>query len=139
MKRFTVLIVILLGIALCTVKAEDSSLSGKADLVLPPELATVREQAFFGIAAQSVYLRDRVTEIQAQAFADCKTLGWVRIPPSVERIADDAFQNCPVGMKIYGVRKSKAQEYAYQKGFPFFDELTGEEIKPDTLPDIPIL
>ena len=138
MKRYIALAFLFLCFSLRAVRAEGISLIHQADIVLPIDLLIVQEQSFFGIPAQSVYIQDHVVEIESQAFANCTSLTWVRISQSVESIAENAFRNCPRGMKIYGAMKSKAQEYAYQKGFPFFDESTGKEIKPDTLPEIPI-
>ena len=118
--------------------AESTFVCGDAEYALPHALVSIQEQAFSGIPAKSVYIHNTVVEIESEAFADCAFLEWIRIPESVNTISKDAFQNCSPDLRIYGTEKSKAQEFAYSAGFHFFDEVTGKEIKQDTLPEIPI-
>lgn len=61
-------------------------------LRLPAAIREIGVEAFIGAAVESVYLPDGCTRIEARAFADCPSLSSIRIPDSVNFIADDAFR-----------------------------------------------
>ena len=138
MKRLVAIVAVFVLAQLCTAFAGSVTVCGNAEFNLPNELVNIQEQAFMGIMAHSVYLSDNTVEIGPEAFADCMVLEWIRIPASVTSISENAFKNCSADLKIYGVDKSKAQEYAYKKGYHFYDEVTGKEIRYNTLPEYPI-
>ena len=71
------------------------------------------------MSVHSVYLGDSVEEILSEAFADCASLEWIRIPPSVTIIAADAFKNCSADLTIYGEGNCEAQRFADQMGFRY--------------------
>ena len=65
---------------------------GRADFTLPSFLTTVGENAFAGIAAESVYVPDSCAYLGDGAFRDCRALTRVVIGDGVTRIGDRAFQ-----------------------------------------------
>ena len=97
----------------------------------------IENGAFAGIGAESVYLPDGLKEIESNAFADCENLLVIRIPASVESIAEYAFPGCTSSLCIYGIPQSAAYNFAIKKGYHFFHELTGKE-ENNTLPVFPI-
>lgn len=105
--------------------AETISISD-ADFVLPIALTTIEDEAFIGVDATIVYLRDGVVTIGEKAFAGCHSLQKIRIPTSVTTIADSAFDECPIALSIYGAKGSEAQQFAEKKGFRFHDENYGD-------------
>ena len=128
------LLALCLLLALPVFAAADSRFNkSDADLVLPSGLTEIEEEAFEGISAESVYLQEGVLTIGARAFADCGSLLKIRIPKSVTQIADDAFEGCPLTLKIYGVNDSEAKRFAKRVGISFANE-NGE----NTLPEIPL-
>ena len=62
-------------------------------LNLPAGLAVIGEEAFMGDESlEAVIVPEGCQSIEARAFANCPNLIYVRIPASVESIADDAFE-----------------------------------------------
>ncbi|MBR2822851.1 MAG: leucine-rich repeat protein [Clostridia bacterium] len=61
------------------------------DFVLPTGTSVIEEEAFMGIAAKRIKLPEGVTEIRANAFANCPNLKQIYIPEGCERIATTAF------------------------------------------------
>ena len=59
--------------------------------ILPDMLTAVGEEAFCGIAAQEVVLREGVLSVGSRAFADCPYLLRAVLPSSLTSIAEDAF------------------------------------------------
>ena len=59
-------------------------------LKLPEGLETIEEGAFAGIVCEAVIIPDGCREIQANAFADCGKLCYVRLPDGVA-VSDTAF------------------------------------------------
>ena len=88
------------------------------DFVLPSSLKEIEEEAFVGGKFSYAYLPDGVSGIGARAFAECRNLQYIRIPDSVERIAQDAFENTD-GLTICGKDGSYAEFYAGKYGFGF--------------------
>ncbi len=62
---------------------------------LPDDLKEIGEEAFAGNGMEAVVIPDGCTAIGAGAFANCRSLIYVRIPESVETVAEDAFAGCP--------------------------------------------
>lgn len=58
---------------------------------LPSGTTTLDEGAFQGTPFTHIYLPDGLTRIGPYAFADCTSLQYVAIPPSVKTIASTAF------------------------------------------------
>ena len=70
------------------------ALNDLALLKLPAGLKTIEDEAFAGLSCEGVIIPDGCTTIGAKAFASCESLIYVRIPASVEDIAEDAFEGC---------------------------------------------
>ena len=92
----------------------------QADFVLPQFLTLIEENAFYGIAATSVEVSEKVAAIEARAFADCKSLREITIPASVKVIDDHAFDGCE-GVTVYGEKGTEAERIANLCGFTFVD------------------
>ena len=90
------------------------------DLILPAALKEIDEEAFMGIAAESIQLSNGVERILSRAFADCPVLRKIVIPDSVEYISADAFSGT-TDLVIYGIDGSYAQYYAGRYGYEFVD------------------
>ena len=58
------------------------------------QLQTIGESAFYGTNLRSIQIPANVTEIQYQAFAECKQLESVVLPESVVSIGSAAFSSC---------------------------------------------
>ena len=89
------------------------------DAVLPADLERIEEEAFCGSGFMYVQISSGTRQIRSRAFADCADLKFVHIPPSVETIANDAFENTPDDLVIIGEDGSYAEYYAYKRGFEF--------------------
>jgi hypothetical protein len=63
-------------------------------IVLPEKLLSIDEYAFSGINAEAVIVPEGCLEIGAYAFADCEKLRYIRIPKSVTKISESAFDGC---------------------------------------------
>ena len=88
------------------------------DLVLPAGTKYIEEEAFAGIAAKRVRLPEGITEIEANAFANCPNLKQIYIPEGCEWIATNAFSGVS-NLTIYGASGSYAEWYASRRGFEF--------------------
>lgn len=89
-----------------------------SDLVIPAEVTEIREEAFSGVEARTVYIQDACVEIGAGAFASSGVKA-VRIPANVAVIGENAFNP---GVVIYGPAGSYAQYYAEANGLDFAAE-----------------
>ena len=58
------------------------------------DLQKIENEAFANNACEGVIIPDGCVSIGSGAFRDCKKLIYVKIPASVEEIADDAFEGC---------------------------------------------
>ena len=65
---------------------------------LPAGLIEIEEEAFVGLACEAVIIPEGCVSIGSRAFAECERLIYVRIPASVETVAEDAFEGCPDAM-----------------------------------------
>ncbi len=63
-------------------------------LELPANLTAIDTEAFAGAACQCVVVPDGCVSIGPRAFANCPNLVYVRIPASVQTVAEDAFEGC---------------------------------------------
>lgn len=66
---------------------------GMDQLLLPPSITEIREEAFAGTDIQLVQIPDHCTVLEARAFADCERLREISIPESVTSIAEDCFED----------------------------------------------
>ena len=89
--------------------------------VLPKLLTLIEEEAYKGILAEKVEVTENVAAIEARAFADCKSLREIVIPPTVLRIDDHAFDGC-ADVTVYGEKGSEAERIANLYGFVFVDQ-----------------
>ena len=88
----------------------------RPDLLLPPDLTEIGEEAFAGISASVIDMHDNVKTIGSRAFADNAMLKKIAIPDWVESIAGDAFDGCPSDLIIYGHQNTLAETFAREKG-----------------------
>ena len=89
------------------------------DAVLPEDLIVIEEEAFAGSSFTYVKIPIGITEIGDRAFAECRSLKFVYIPPAAELISKTAFENVPSGLTIIGEKDSYAEFYAVKNGYNF--------------------
>ena len=112
--------------------ASNTLIAGCKNTVIPNDVTTVGEDAFFGCTSlTSVTIPDSVTSIGDFAFCGCTSLASVTIPDSVTSIGFEAFGYLNYGSKaegftIYGKPGSEAEAYANENGGFIFisDEYT---------------
>ena len=112
--------------------ASNTLIAGCKNTVIPNDVTTVGEDAFFGCTSlTSVTIPDSVTSIGDFAFCGCTSLASVTIPDSVTSIGFEAFGYLNNGSKaegftIYGKPGSEAEAYANENGGFIFisDEYT---------------
>ena len=88
------------------------------DFTMPLGTRIIEEEAFAGIAADSVKLPEGIASIGSRAFADCPNLHSIYIPESCTSIAADVFTPGS-DLTIYGQDGSYAEFYAGKHGFDF--------------------
>ncbi len=86
------------------------------DIILPNNLKVIESEAFAGCSFSAVRISDITTIIGPRAFANCSALRQIEIPPSVEKIADDAFDGCE-DLVIMGVAGSEAEIFCAQHDY----------------------
>lgn len=100
--------------------------------VMKSAVTNISEQAF----ADNERLRtfdassSSLISIESKAFANCVNLKSINLPASVNYIADDAFQNCPL-LTIHCITGSYAESYAKSKGIPM--EVHGISVETDVV------
>ena len=105
--------------------ASNTLIAGCKNTVIPNDVTTVGEDAFFGCTSlTSVTIPDSVTSIGDFAFCGCTSLASVTIPDSVTSIGFEAFgylnyDSKAEGFTIYGKPGSEAEAYANENGFTF--------------------
>ena len=82
---------------------------GEADFTLPAFLTAVGENAFAGIAAESVEVPEGCLSLGAGAFRACPNLTQVRVPGSCA-LEGDVFDGCRLVL-VYGEAGSDAEQY----------------------------
>ncbi len=87
----------------------------EAGLAFPAMLEVIEDEAFMGVAFESVTLRQGCTAIGSRAFAQCAGLNTIYVPDSVKSIADDAFEGCS-GLTIVAPQGSFAHTFAESHG-----------------------
>ena len=106
--------------------------------LLPQFLTVIEKGAFEGIAAAEIEVSINVTAIKSRAFADCRNLEKITIPPSVKKI-DDVFEGCE-NVTVYGTVGTEAERIAAHCGFTFIDP-NAQSVAPPAqrIPDPPVL
>lgn len=89
---------------------------------LPASVESVGANAFANIKAQVVVIPEGCKSIGSRAFADNSWLDMVRIPNSVQSIADNAFENND-DVWLAVKENSPAQTYAEQNGIKWILDL----------------
>ena len=89
----------------------------ESKLVLPAGLTEIGEEAFEGIAADTVIIPDGVTSIGNGAFANSQ-VRLVVIPSSVTSIGEGAFAGSKLEL-VYGWDANAALECAYEYGVTY--------------------
>lgn len=111
----------------------------EAGFLLPRFLTVIEKGAFEGIAAAEIEVSINVTAIQSRAFADCRNLEKITIPPSVKQIDDDVFEGCE-NVTVYGTVGTEAERIAAHCGFTFIDPDAQAAPPPaQRIPDPPVL
>ncbi len=96
-------------------------------LLMPESLTWIGEGAFEGSAAECIVISENVTAIEKNAFANCKKLREIRIPPTVEKVDDCALQGCG-NVMVFGKKGTEAERFAVKAGFEFYDPDADYEI-----------
>lgn len=98
---------------------------GKKDIVIPKKIdnikvRTIEKGAFYGNdEIRSIDIAYGVEGIGQDAFATSENLSTVKIPKSVTKIGEGAFDFCGEDLTIYGVKGSVAEEYAKANDISF--------------------
>lgn len=71
---------------------------------------------------EATVIPDTVTSIESLAFGGCVNLRNIKVPSNVVSIAEDAFEQCPEEMVIYGDSGSYAEEWAKEQGITFKED-----------------
>ena len=77
---------------ICETVLFPEDLSGYQVLELPGGLMEIKAEAFSGIPAEVIIIPEGCVKVGSRAFADCPNLQYVRIPYSVNDLAQDAFE-----------------------------------------------
>ena len=96
-------------------------------LLMPKSLTRIGEGAFEGSASECVVISENVTAIEKNAFANCRKLREIHIPPTVEKVDDCALQGCG-NVTVYGKKGTEAERFADAAGFAFYDPDADYEI-----------
>ena len=79
----------------CLINIENEIVLGCKNSVIPNEVVSIGNGAFFGCQGlSSIVIPENVTSIGKTAFYNCDGLTSIVIPDSVTSIGDDAFRNC---------------------------------------------
>ena len=97
-------------------KDEDSS--SEITFILPGFLEIIEDEAFEGIAAESIAFPDSLLYIGERAFANDLYLKTVTIPESVEYIGEHAFDGSR-DLTVYGSANSYAADWAREHDIMF--------------------
>ena len=89
------------------------------DFEVPDNVTEIGEEAFAGIAAEHIWLEEKVTSIGSRAFAGCSHLTKIYIPNSCTSIASDAFAGCREDLMIYGHENAASDAFAAANGYYF--------------------
>ena len=117
-------------------KARDMAEENGAGFALPQMLTAIGEEAFAGIAAETVEVSENVVSIGPRAFADCKNLREIIIPATVTAIDDSALSGCE-NVTVYGVKGSEAERFAKENGFTFAELGGGTPEEPPVVREAP--
>lgn len=98
------------------IENEDSA--SEVAFTLPGLLETIEDEAFEGIAAESITFSNSLLSIGERAFANNRYLKIVSIPESVKYIGDHAFDGSK-DLVIYGLVKSYVAEWAREHDISF--------------------
>ena len=91
------------------------------DLILPPSLTAIEEEAFINCDFRYVRLSAGTRSVGNKSFAYCSNLRHIYIPECATFIADNAFEG-DAGLVVHGRRNSYAEFYAQRHGFMFLEE-----------------
>ena len=109
---------------------------GTAGIVMPEMLTMIGEEAFYGVAAETIEVTENVVSIGPRAFADCKNLREITIPATVTAIDDSALSGCE-NVTVYGVKGSEAERFAKENGFTFAELGGGTPEEPPVVREAP--
>ena len=87
-------------------------------VIMPASLEKIGDDAFLGVAAGQFFLQGEVREIGTRAFGFLPNPVIIHIPESAQNIASNAFEGSDQ-VRVLGIRGSKAEQFAYRKGFDF--------------------
>ncbi len=103
-----------------TIRAEISPIEqyGRPTFRLPTGTRSIGENAFAGIKAAVVYVPDKCSKVEANAFKDCPNLKQIRLPKDCE-IDDAAFYGCTNLMAIYSSGDGTTKDWAEENGYGY--------------------
>lgn len=76
------------------VKADYALFRSVEEYVIPQGVRTIQDYAFNGMNLKRIIIPDSVIFIGQYAFADCRLLDDVVLPPRIDKIQKATFQNC---------------------------------------------
>lgn len=115
---FTVLFVLIILPLSSTISTEGTDAEADRLFTLPSSLLIIEDEAFEGVAAQTVVFPDGLQSIGKGAFANASSLKEVYIPDSTQYIGDSAF-SVNSGLTIHGIDGSYAKDWANKHEIPF--------------------
>lgn len=86
---------------------------GLSSTIIPNTVTTIGGGAFEGTTLKSIVIPEGVTQIENEAFSNCKSLETVSLPNSLERIYYYAFQNS----NISSISIPAGVKYIYEDAF----------------------
>lgn len=124
MKRKLVALTVIF-IAICVlapfsaIGAQMTDSGSEGAVIMPSSLIMVEDEAFEGVAVETIVFQRGLVSIGSNAFGNIEALKDVYIPDTTTFIADSAF-SVTNDLKIHGVNSSNAEDWAGKHGIPFF-------------------
>ena len=109
-------LIILIPSSLLFLRDEDSA--SEIPFILPGLLETIEDEAFEGIAAESIFFPNSLLSIGERAFANDRYLKTVTIPESVEYIGEHAFDGSR-DLTVCSSANSYAADWAHEHDIMF--------------------
>ena len=120
-NRFVIFAVLLFLIILPlsrTISAEETGAEEESLFILPSSLMIIEDEAFEGVAAQTVVLPNGFLSIGKGAFENAPYLKDIYIPESTQYIDDSAF-SINSDLTVHGIDGSYAKDWACKNEIPF--------------------
>jgi len=115
---FTLLFVFIILLLFSRISVEETDAEADTSFMLPSSLLIIEDEAFEGVAAQTVIFPKGLLSIGKGAFGNDYSLKDVYIPDSTEYIDDSAF-SINSNLTIHGIDGSYTKDWAYKHEIPF--------------------